>query len=72
MTLRPDLYAEQLTHFCDHCGHKLVKPGSWFAALKGSFICDACGKPNRFRYEQKQRLFEAHAKALLEIKKTID
>jgi RNase P subunit RPR2 len=64
MTLRSDLYNEWLTYSCTYCGNALVRLGSWFVALKGSFTCEACGTRNRFSYEEKQRLFDAHAKSL--------
>lgn len=73
MRLNRNLYDEALTRACDFCGHELIKPGRWFASLRGSFTCESCFQRNSFGYEAKSRLFHKSAQKLLQqIERKID
>ena len=73
MTLDRDLYDGPMSRPCDFCGHEMVRPGRWFALLRGSFVCEACLERNPFGYEAKSRLFDHSAQRLLnQIEQTLD
>jgi hypothetical protein len=59
MTLRRRLFDEQLSRPCDHCGYQLVRKGSWFALMRGGYICEACGRRNPLGYDDKQKIFDS-------------
>ena len=49
-----------LTRACPHCGHNLQKMGRWFRSVS-RYRCEACGPAVHVAYEDKVRLFDAHA-----------
>jgi|HubBroStandDraft_6_1064221.scaffolds.fasta_scaffold1321194_2 transposase-like protein len=49
-----------LANPCPHCGHTLEKKGSWFQTV-GRYRCEACQQEVSIRYDDKVKLFEAHA-----------
>jgi transposase-like protein len=60
MPLSRALRSVLLTRPCPHCGHKLVKKGSWFQSMS-RYRCGACHQGVRVPYEEKLKLFDDHA-----------
>ena len=60
MSLSRALVGVILTNPCPHCGHNLEMKGSWFQAVS-NYRCKSCEQKVRLAYEDKLRLFDAHA-----------
>jgi ribosomal protein S27AE len=60
MPLTSGLLDVLLSHPCPRCGHRQEKKGSWFQTV-GHYTCPTCGHSVRMAYDDKLRLFEAHA-----------
>jgi uncharacterized protein YlaI len=49
-----------LTYPCPHCEHKLQKKGSYFQTV-GHYYCTECQGRVNITYDDKVKLFDAHA-----------
>jgi hypothetical protein len=61
MPISTQLYDVLLTHTCPHCGNKTQKPGSYLWRMR-CYHCPRCEKPVALSYEEKLKLFHAHAR----------
>ena len=61
MPLTTRLQNVDLTLECKHCGHPIVKKGSWFRTSRHSFKCGGCKRDVRMTYKEKIVLFAKYA-----------
>jgi transposase-like protein len=61
MPLSNLLRCVDLTFNCPHCGHPLLKNGSWFMSAPG-FKCLGCHRQVRITYTDKVALFGKHTR----------
>jgi hypothetical protein len=60
MSLSTRLRPIDLRLACKHCGHPLIKKGSWFMTV-AHFKCEGCKREVPVTYSDKVALFKKHA-----------
>jgi transposase-like protein len=60
MPLSASLLTVEMTFECPHCGHALVKRGSWFQVAT-RFKCKGCEGEIRLNYPDRLKIFARHA-----------
>ena len=60
IALSNSLRDELLTFDCPHCGHTLIRKGSWFKSVS-RFTCAGCQRQAPMTYNTKIRVFAMHA-----------
>lgn len=62
MALSSLLRHEDLTLKCKHCGHSIIRKGSWFVVVH-RFKCEGCSRDVPITYSDKVALFNKHARS---------